>query len=109
MRNIKETFYLAGPMTGYPNWNYETFNCVAQIMRQNGARVLNPADIGVIEGWDCDDYWPINKAMLMGADTIVMLPGWEKSMGAKRELEFAKELGLGILKVELVDVEDEDV
>lgn len=86
----KVTIYLAGPMSGYEDCNYPEFNRLAALLRSNGYRVLNPADLGFIDGFICsDDYWPINKAMLKGADYIYMLPGWESALGAIREYEYA--------------------
>jgi hypothetical protein len=45
------------------------------------------------EHWiDCDIDW------LECCDAIFMIPGWKESEGAKMELDYAKNLGLTILK-----------
>lgn len=95
----KETInpiYLAGPMTGIENYNYDEFHRVAGILRGWGYTVLNPA-----EHFSGDQSLPhevyINHAKQVikhQANGIVLLPGWEKSLGVARELEEAKEKGL---------------
>jgi hypothetical protein len=50
---------------------------------------------GVLPNYEM--YWPINKAMLDGADTIYMLDGWEDSKGARKELFYAIKIGLPVM------------
>lgn len=87
------TIYIAGPMSGYPDYNRPAFDAKAAELRQKGHRVLNPADIRLLP---YDAYWPINKAMLDGADAIYLLGGWEKSKGAQKEANYAAQIGLKI-------------
>lgn len=42
--------YVAGPMTGIPDFNYPAFNAVADQLRAQGYEVENPADHGIVEG-----------------------------------------------------------
>lgn len=93
------TVYLAGPMTGIPNYNFEAFYAAESALLEQGYRVLNPARLGCVEGLqDWKDYWPLNEAMLRGADAICMLEGWENSPGAFREHAWATEHGLTVLR-----------
>lgn len=95
--------YISGPMTGKPEYNYPAFNQMAALLRSNGYTVFNPAEIrkplfqfgSENELW----IWYMKKAisMLMKADTVVLLPGWEKSNGVCIELVLAKELGYKIV------------
>lgn len=87
--------YIAGKMTGVPNYNIDRFNDKETELTEKGWRVLNPAKIGVLP--DYDMYWPINKAMLDGADAIYMLDGWEDSPGARKELFYAIKIGLPVM------------
>lgn len=80
------TIYIAGKMTGLPEHNRPAFNKKADELREQGFRVLNPASIGDLP---YEMYWPINKAMIDGADAIYMLDGWEDSKGARKELFYA--------------------
>lgn len=85
------TIYIAGPMSGLPDYNRAAFNTKATELKAQGWRVLNPASLPIL---DYDLYWPINKAMLDGADAIYMLDGWQHSNGACKEMDYAHKLGL---------------
>lgn len=87
--------YIAGPMTGLENYNFERFNAKETELIENGHRVLNPAKIGILPKYEM--YWPINRAMLDGADAIYMLNGWEDSEGGRRELYYAVDHGIPAL------------
>ncbi len=73
------TIYIAGKMTGVENYNFDRFNAKAEELAGEGWRVLNPAKIGIMPEYEM--YWPINRAMLDGADAIYMLDGWESTWG----------------------------
>lgn len=65
------TVYIAGPMTGIPNYNFEAFFAAEAALLEQGYRVLNPARLGCVEGFrDWRDYWPLNEAMLGGAHNL---------------------------------------
>ena len=91
------TLYLAGPISGLPNFNYDAFAAAAAELRAAGYTVLNPA-----ENNDGDPHhpegrpWYLRKAIkqLLKADAVALLPGWEKSAGAKMEVAIANELGV---------------
>lgn len=112
--------YVAGPMSGIPEFNFPAFNAASQKLRAEGHEVFNPADkdierhggIDISKGnlTGCqdfaakehgfslrdalaDDTWWICKE----ADTIAMLPGWENSKGARAEHALAFALGHKIL------------
>jgi hypothetical protein len=94
---MAETWYISGPMRGIPDFNYPLFNEVAASLREAGFKVLNPA-----ENFDGDqtlsisDYMYQDLCQLMGADVVLMLPGWQDSEGARVEYMVAKSLGLDI-------------
>lgn len=89
-------------MTGLPNYNYPKFFSVAKTLEDKGFKVINPANIGVQEGWDWDDY--MNKALIdlltNGVNTIMTLDGWENSKGARLEVHVGIELGMRIVEFE---------
>lgn len=103
-----KNIYLAGPMQGIPEFNFPRFNAIAKCFRQDGHTVFNPAERDIERHGGVD----ISKGNANGtlidakaqhgfslrtalsedlhficntADTIVMLPGWEKSNGAQAE------------------------
>lgn len=96
-RNIakQRKTYIAGPMTGYDNFNRDAFNDAAHLIIFNGNVALNPATLP--DGLSQADYMSICLPMLMCCDSIFMLEGWEKSEGAKAEYALAVKLGLEIL------------
>lgn len=67
------TIYIAGPMSGLPDYNRAAFWEKAADLKAMGWRVLNPAGLPALA---YDLYWRINKVMLDGADAIYMLEGW---------------------------------
>lgn len=75
--------YIAGPMTGLPDFNRPAFFAAEQILKAHGHIVLNPAVLP--DGLEYEDYMGISEAMLIRADCIYLLNGWEHSQGAMRE------------------------
>lgn len=92
----KTKIYIAGPMTGLINFNYQSFD-VAQIwLESKGYEVRNPATFQ--HGWNSyKDYIKAGLCMLEMCDRIVFLPGWESSKGAILEKEKAIELRIKML------------
>lgn len=93
--------YLAGPMTGIPDFNYPAFHQAAAELRAQGYAVLNPA-----EHFDGDQTLPYETYMrgaiqaVLSADFIYTLPGWQKSRGARMEMLIAQRLGLPHINAE---------
>lgn len=79
--------YIAGPMSGYEDYNVGAFYKAANDLRERGYVVVNPATLPI--DLSESDYLPINMAMLEACDTICMLDGWEESDGALAELTYA--------------------
>lgn len=91
------TLYVAGPMTGIEDFNYPAFNAAAKMLAGFGYDVLNPVDAedknptpGQPQDWD----WYMRHAlrMVLDADGLALLPGWEKSKGATLEVQVAQSL-----------------
>lgn len=90
------TVYISGPMTGIDNLNRELFNEAERLLRECGENPINPHNFPKQETYD--DYLMIDLEMIaMAADAIALLPGWEKSPGAKKELKAALDLNLKVL------------
>ena len=107
LSDYKSTVYIAGPMTGIEQYNYPAFYAAEERLIKEGYHVLNPARLGVIEGFkDWRDYWRINETMLRGADVIYMLDGWEKSPGAVNEYRWAMEHKLSLMFEEGIVVDN---
>lgn len=85
--------YIAGPMTGYEDWNFSAFNKAADDLKNLGLEVINPVDIN---GTNTDWLQCMKNDIraLIDCDAIYMLEGWEKSKGAYLEHTIATTLGL---------------
>lgn len=82
--------YIAGPMTGFDNYNRDAFNAKADELTALGYAVLNPAVLP--NGLSQPEYMDICFAMVRVVDMVVFLPGWEKSEGAQAEYHYAKKI-----------------
>ncbi len=91
--------YIAGPMTGLPEFNYPAFHEMAEYLRGWGLEVRNPAenDAGST-GKPWEHYMKLGIRSLLDCDTIVLLPGWENSRGAKLERLIAEHLGMDVIE-----------
>lgn len=117
--------YLSGPMRSKPQFNYPAFMDAAAKLRDAGWSVFNPAEMDLKEGGapnlsmtvsEQEDYaaqWSNARhyakrdlAVILDnlfppiGDAIVVLPGWEESIGARAEVAVAKWLGLNVLTLE---------
>jgi hypothetical protein len=96
--------YLAGPMSGLPDFNFPAFHAAARALRNAGHEVFSPAEKD-LEVWGNMETirakanyreclrWDLNW-ILDHAEAIALLPGWEKSKGVAIELALAEVLGL---------------
>lgn len=86
--------YIAGPMTGYQDFNRDAFESAKRDLIQLGYSVINPATLP--DGLTQQQYMSICLQMLMAADEVYMLNGWRKSSGAVAEHALATKLGMKI-------------
>lgn len=96
------TLYIAGPMTGLPDFNYPAFLDAQDDLRDRGYGTLNPVDSeqnnptpGKPQSWDW--YMRQALAMVLVAEGVAVLPGWECSRGARLEVDVAHALRLPVL------------
>ena len=101
--------YLAGPMRGYPEYNFPAFADATEKLRAKGYKVHSPAEEETLAGFDPktgrypegqhqrtirenlrDDLCWICEY----ADLVVLLPGWENSAGAQAEVHCAHAIGV---------------
>lgn len=87
--------YIAGPMSGLTNFNRDAFNAEAHRLLGLGHVALNPAILP--DGLEQHEYIAICIEMVKMADQLVMLPGWERSAGARAEHSLAIKLGKAII------------
>jgi hypothetical protein len=120
-------WYVSGPMTGLPKFNFPAFDAVTEHLKASGGVhdiVFSPAENDRVH-WAKDGLLDVEEQayfidgdvaayaaavelpvvtlyrddfnfIINEATDIVLLPGWEKSTGARYELVLAEALGIGI-------------
>lgn len=114
--DLSVTYYLSGPMTGIPKYNYPLFEQVATRLRRMGLKVISPHEISDpppemrYHSRDCLDahmlpcqcgtdkaVWQyfMSKCMeqMSKCNGIILLRGWTHSPGARFELARALDEG----------------
>lgn len=88
--------YIAGPMTGLPEFNYPAFREAAEQLRVRGHDVEDPSTNSNPTPGDYHGWLRAGLAQLIGCDAIALLPGWEASGGARLEVNVGATLGLRV-------------
>lgn len=86
--------YISGPMTGRPDNNIDEFNEAEDLLLKAGYWVLNPTSNGLSDSASYEDHMRADLRMLSVADALAFLPDWEKSRGARLEIEVAHVLNI---------------
>lgn len=100
----KNKVYVAGPMRGYPRFNFDAFEEATRFLREVGFEVTSPHEMDLDRGFDPDktieeqgfDLYVAVRAdveAVMAADAVVLLPGADDSAGAMMEANLATMLG----------------
>lgn len=105
-----ENVYISGPMSGYKRWNKPAFDDLELELKERGAiDVYNPAKT-VPAG---EDPWTHEQRMLMSIHiltmlgrgecvpkygSLVLLPEWDRSKGARLERKVAMECGINVFQ-----------
>lgn len=98
--------YLAGPMTGFEDFNFPAFNSAAAKLRAIGYVVENPSEHGVVDDAEWRDYMAYDLTRLGLCGIVAVLPGWENSKGARLEVLIAERLGMTVVNAhDLVSME----
>ena len=94
----KPVAYISGPMTGIPEFNYPAFFAAAEMLEDLGCLVLNPA----LNPYGLSDaaYMDIDLAMVRHSTLIVLLHGYDGSLGAAAEIALATRLGIDVVHID---------
>jgi hypothetical protein len=90
--------YLAGKITGDPEYRGKFRAAARKITRCMGARVISPAELP--EGMKPEDYMQICLSMLGRADAAAFLPDWKASDEARLEREYCTYVGKPVMDLE---------
>lgn len=100
-------YYIAGPMRGYPLWNFPAFDAAAAAIRSKGHEVVSPAELDRAAGFTehttelppnfMREAFRRDIAAIERCEGVAVLPGWQQSTGAKAEVAIAKWLGLPVV------------
>lgn len=92
--------YIAGPMTGYPLFNFPAFDAATEEWREAGWDVVNPAEEQRKRGEPVDLPWSHylrhDIRHVSTCDAVAFLPGWRDSKGATLEHHIASSLGMDL-------------
>ena len=86
--------YIAGPMSGLPDFNYPAFNAEASRLRALGYHVENPAENPAQADWA--GYMRVAIRQMLTCDMVALLPGWADSRGAILERSVAMKLDIPV-------------
>jgi hypothetical protein len=103
--------YIAGPMTGYKEWNFPAFFKAEEELKSLGFDVINPAhndgvtleeameSAGNPERPNNSWAWYMRRDLphVMESDALCVLEGWQESRGATLEVHVARALGMPIM------------
>jgi hypothetical protein len=91
-----QLLYVAGPMSGYPAYNYPAFESAAAQLRRMGYAVLSPTE-NKPDNPTWDNYMRASIAQVIAADGIAVLDNWQMSAGAALEVHIAHALRVPVL------------
>lgn len=98
--DFDKTYYLAGPMSGYPEYNYPAFHTAAWALRNTGIKIESPAEVPWPEGHETmpdAELWAYmmeqTGIQMERCQGIILMKGWPQSTGAKIELVKSLEKG----------------
>lgn len=94
------TYYLAGPMTGKPGFNYRAFEDHAAYYRGRNLEIKSPHEIhGGDTSKEYTFYIREGLKLLLDCNAMILLPDWRDSRGATLEEGIAHTLNMFIYEV----------
>lgn len=103
---ISARVYLAGPMTGLPQYNAPAFNAAALLLRSAGYTVFNPAENIDAPIKPTSHYMRVDIDELVNrTDFVVILDGWYASRGANTEVLVAWQCGIPVRRISGLDAD----
>lgn len=101
----QEIIYLAGPMSGMPEFNWPVFKRAAKELREAGEEVRCPTESGATHETSYHECLKADLGLLLECNAIALLPGWRVSKGATLEAFLAFVLGYNIYLLEPINTQ----
>lgn len=95
------SYYLSGPMKGYPDHNWPAFTEACEILRRTGLTIVSPHEVNPaanVEAKLNPEKYPLDYLrndiieMLNRCQSMILMKGWPKSRGVRLELDIALSL-----------------
>lgn len=105
VRSDIKNVYLSGPMSGFEDFNFLAFNEAEEILTSEGFKVFNPAshgwgggnpETGTLSEEEYREFLRKDFIAVAESDAVFVLPDWEQSRGAKREVQVARWCGIPV-------------
>jgi hypothetical protein len=102
--------YIAGPMTGLVDFNRWSFHEAARRLEGVGFTTANPATLPAPSAYHprrvYESHWAFYMRhalpLLLEAEAVALLPGWEESRGAKLERQIALDLEYSVASLDVI-------
>jgi hypothetical protein len=106
-----EKVYLAGPMSGIPEFNFPAFARYNQLLTEAGLVVVDPAQHDLENGHTVEEIakkgpefrhemlaWDFDQ-IINEVQGVVLMPGWHESKGARAEAMLAQMIGKSVFLI----------
>lgn len=99
----KKKYYLGGPMSNHPKYNWPAFDDAADFLRTYGLEIVSAHEIDFGETEKTrgktksyHEYFKTSLATMLTCDAAIFLPRWAGSRGAMQELTTAVMCGMWV-------------
>jgi hypothetical protein len=92
--------YVAGPMSGFLDYNWPAFRAASSQLRTLGFSVRCPTESGASFEMSWTDCMRLSLHMLLVSEAVALLQGWEGSSGAAIEVGLARNLKMAVHPLE---------
>lgn len=89
--------YVCGPVSGFEARNVVAFERAAGVLRRRGHVVFLPQDVVPASETDRERAMRHCIQTMLACDEVAVLPGWQRSAGAREEVRVARLCGIPVV------------